>query len=105
MASSISPLSYLDAGSYQSLTSSAGAAGANAAVSASAELQALQQQGDFQQFFNESIAGSLLQPSNGVNSGAAASTLIDNLLEQVLGAYQTQSAPAISHAGSTSFLA
>ncbi|MGA2737397.1 MAG: hypothetical protein ABSG65_08090 [Bryobacteraceae bacterium] len=107
MASATSPLSYLDASAYQSLppaSSSASAAGASAGVSATAELQAMQKQGDFQAFFNESMASALLQPANGVNSGTPATTLIDNLLEQVLGAYQTQSTPDSSTSGSTSVL-
>jgi len=94
MASSISPLSYLNASPYQSLTptsSSTSAAGASTGVSATAELQALQKQGDFQSFMNDSLAAALLQPATGVSSGTAANTLINNMLQQVLGAYQTQS--------------
>src|ERR1022692_1667135 len=105
MASSISPLSYLDASPYQSLTplsSSASAAGASTGVSATAELQALQKQGDFQSFMNDSMAAALLQPADGTNSGTAANTLISNMLQQVLGAYQTQSSQGSSTAGSTS---
>jgi len=85
----------LDASAYQSLppvSSAANAAGASAGVSATAELQALQKQGDFQSFFNDSIAVALLQPADGISSGTAANTLVDNMLQQVLGAYQTQSA-------------
>ncbi|HUE23956.1 MAG TPA: hypothetical protein VMQ86_19915 [Bryobacteraceae bacterium] len=107
MASSISPLSYLDASAYQSLppsSSAASAAGASARVSATAELQAMQKQGDFQSFFNESMASTLLQPADGINSGTPATTLINNLLEQVMGAYQTQSAPGAQTSGSTSVL-
>ncbi len=84
MASSISPLSYLDASAYQSLppaSSSAAVAGASAGVSATAELQALQKQGDFQAFLNQSMGSALLQlPIDGVNSGTPANTLINNLL-------------------------
>jgi hypothetical protein len=93
MASSISPLSYLDSSAYQSLpptSSSASAAGASAGVSATAEVQALQKQGNFQSFFNDSIAAALLEPADGVSGGMAANTLIDNMLQQVLGAYQAQ---------------
>src|SRR6202167_276436 len=107
MASSISPLSYLDASAYQSLppvSSSASAAGASAGVGATAELQAMQKQGDFQAFFNESMVSTLLQPADGVNSGTPATTLINNMLEQVLGAYQTQSAPGSTNSGGTSVL-
>jgi hypothetical protein len=103
MASSISPLSYLDASAYQSLTpsSSGSAAGASAAVSPTAQLQALQKQGDFQSFLNDSIAAALLQPVDGGSSGTAANTLINNMLQQVLGAYQTNPGSAGS-TGSTS---
>jgi hypothetical protein len=101
MASSISPLSYLDASAYQSLTplSSASAAGAGPGVSATAELQAMQKQGDFQAFFNDSVAAALLQPADGMNSGTSANTLIDDMLQQVLGAYRTPGAS--SNAGGT----
>ena len=105
MASSISPLSYLDASAYQSLppsSSTASAAGASAGVSATAELQAIQKQGDFQGFMNYSVAAAVLQPANGINSGTATTTLVNNMLQQVLGAYQTQSSPGSSNAGSTS---
>ncbi|MGA3076364.1 MAG: hypothetical protein ABSG56_22055 [Bryobacteraceae bacterium] len=105
MASSISPLSYLDTSAYQSLpptSSTASAAGASAGVSATAEVQALQQQGNFQAFLSDSMAAALLQPADGASSGTAANTLIDNMLQQVLGAYQTQSAS--SNAGGTSVL-
>jgi hypothetical protein len=102
MASSISPLSYLDASAYQSLppaSSSAAVAGASAGVSATAELQALQKQGDFQAFLNQSIGSAPLQPADGVNSGTPANTLINNLLTQVLAAYQTQASPGSASAG------
>jgi len=95
----------LDTSAYQSLpptSSTASAAGASAGVSATAELQALEQQGDFQEFFNNSMAAALLQPADGASSGTAANTLIDNMLQQVLGAYQTQSTPGSSNAGATS---
>ena len=94
MASSISSLSYLDTSAYQSLppvSSSANAAGASAGVSATAELQAIQQSGGgLQSFFNDSMAAALLQPASGINSGTATSTLVSNMLQQVLGAYQAQ---------------
>lgn len=93
MASSISPLSYLDTSAYQSLpptTSSASAAGASTGISPTAQLQALQKQGNFQSFLNNSIAVAVLQPIDGASSGEAANTLINNMLQQVLGAYQTK---------------
>ena len=99
MASSISPLSYLDTSAYQSLpptSSTASAAGASAGVSATAELQAMQHQGNFQAFLSDSVGAALLQPADGASSGTAANTLIDNMLQQVLGAYQTQGASSNS---------
>jgi len=95
MASSISPLSYLDASPYLSLaptSSAASAAGASTGVSATAELQAMQSQGNLVSFMNDSLAAALLQPADGTSSGTAANTLINNMLQQVLGAYQTPSA-------------
>jgi hypothetical protein len=65
-------------------------------------VQALQQQGNFQAFLSDSMAAALLQPADGASSGTAANTLIDNMLQQVLGAYQTQSAS--SNASGTSVL-
>ncbi len=100
MASSISPLSYLDGSSYQSLnpaSSSATAAGASSPVSATAELQAIQKQGNMQAFFNDSMAVALLQPANGISSGMSSNTLIDNMLQQVLGAYQNQTSALTSN--------
>jgi len=102
MASSISPLSYLNASVYQSLpptSSTANAAGASAGVGATAELQALQKQGNFQAFFSNSLAAALLQPADGMNSGTATTTLVNNMLQQVLGAYQTHGTS--SNAGGT----
>ena len=104
MASSISPLSYLNASPYQSLaptSSAATAAGASAGVSATAELQAIATQGNFKAFLNDSMAAALLQPADGVSTGTDANTLINNMLQQVLGAYQTESAPGSSNAGGT----
>lgn len=105
MASSISPLSYLDANLYQSLapTSSAtSTAGTTAGVSATAEVQALQKEGSFQSFFNDSVAAALLQPADGTNSGIAASTLVSNMLQQVLGAYQSSGTSSNSSGTSVS---
>jgi hypothetical protein len=95
MATSISPLSYLDASSYQSLTPSASATSSSAgsAVSATVEIKALAQQGNFQAFINNSMAAALLQPSDGASSGQSPNTLINNLLQQVLAAYQTSTTP------------
>ncbi|HVN06411.1 MAG TPA: hypothetical protein VMT86_18445 [Bryobacteraceae bacterium] len=92
MASSISPLSYLDPSAYQNLNttlSEASSTGDTNGVSSTAEVQALQSQGSLQSFLNNSLAAALLQPAD-VTSGLASSTLIDNLLQQVLGAYQSQ---------------
>jgi hypothetical protein len=95
MASAISPLSYLDTSIYQSLTpsTSASAAGASSAVSPTAEMQAMAKQGNFQAFINDSMAVALLLPSDGSSTGTDANTLINNMLQQVLGAYQTPTAP------------
>lgn len=59
-------------------------------VSAAAQMKALQKQGDFQSFFNNSVASALLQPADAVNSGTAMSTLVNDMIQQVLGAYKTQ---------------
>jgi hypothetical protein len=93
MASSISALSYLDPAAYQTavLPSAASSTASTNGVSATAELQALQKQGDFQSFFNDSLATALLQPATGIDTGTAMSTLVNNMLQQVLGAYQAQS--------------
>ena len=102
MASSISPLSYLDTSAYQSLppvSSTASASGASAGVSATAELQAIQKQGSLHEFFNDSMGAALLQLSDGISSGTDPNALMDNMLQQVLGAYQT--AATSSNAGGT----
>ena len=92
MASSISALSYLDPAAYSAVLSSpSSSAASGSGVSATAELQALQQQGNFQGFFNDSLAAAVLQPVAGIDSGAAVTTLVNNMLQQVLGAYQQQS--------------
>jgi len=97
MASSISPLSYLNASPYLSLPSTSSTANSpTAGVSATAELQAIEQQGNFQSFLNDSLATALLQPADGATSGTDANTLINNMLQQVLGAYQSQSASSAS---------
>lgn len=93
MASSISSLSYLDPSAYQSPVSTAAttpATAPGAGVSATAEVKAIEQQGNFKSFFNDSLAAALLQPATGVNSGTPATTLINNMLQEVLGAYQAQ---------------
>ncbi len=96
MASAVSSLSYLDPLAYQSAmpstTNRHGASGANpnTAVSATAEVKALQKQGNIQNLLNNSVAAALLQPSSGVDSGTAMSTLVNSMLQQVLGAYRMQ---------------
>jgi hypothetical protein len=103
MASSISPLSYLDTSAYQSLpplSSSASKSGAVAGVSMSAQWQAMQQQGDLSEFLNDSMAVALFQPTGDTTTGASANTLVDNMLQQVLGAYQAPSASSTT--GTTS---
>jgi hypothetical protein len=105
MASSISPLSYLDASPYQSLpplSSSASSSGAVAEVSTLAQWQAMQQQGNLSEFLNDSLAAALLLPTGDSNSGASANTLVDNMLQQVLGAYQAPSASSTTGGTSVS---
>jgi hypothetical protein len=54
------------------------------------QLQALQRQGDLKAFLNNSVAAALLQPTTA--GGSTDSTaLINSMLQQVLGTYQTQS--------------
>ena len=103
MTSSISPLSYLDPSAYQSLTplaaagsaessSVSGSPGQTADNSGLVQLQAMQQQGDLQAYLSNSVAAALLQPT--ASGGPDSATLIDNMLQQVLGAYN--SSPASS---------
>ena len=103
MASSISPLSYLDASPYLSLPPTSSAAkSANTGVSATSEVQALEHQGGFQAFLSDSMATALLQPADSVTTTATdANTLINNMLQQVLGAYQMQSAGAVPNGGTS----
>ena len=113
MASSLNALSYLDPSAYQntapsSTTSAAAITGAGSAstpgagVSATAEIQAIESQGDFQAYLSNSMALALLQPANTTNSTTTDSaTMISNMLQQVLGAYQTQTTPAAPTGSST----
>jgi hypothetical protein len=100
MASSISPVSLLNS-AYQSAgmaspstttASSSDSSSAEGGVSSTAQLTALESQGELKAYLNNSVALAVLQPS-GQASGAApnSTTLINNLLQQVLGAYQAQS--------------
>jgi hypothetical protein len=86
MASSINALSYLNASLYQS---PAPLASSSAGASATADVQALPKPGSFQNFLKDPMAAALLQPATGINSGAAATTLVNNMLQAVLGAYRT----------------
>jgi regulatory protein YycI of two-component signal transduction system YycFG len=103
MASSISPLSYLSTNVYQSLpavTTSGAVSSASSGVSPTAEVKALQQQGNFQNFFNNSLAVALLQPdSSTTSSGTDANSLVNNMVQQVLAAYQTTTAQSNSATG------
>jgi len=113
MASSLNALSYLDPSAYQntapsSTTSAAAITGAGSAstpgagVSATAEIQAIESQGDFQAYLSNSMALALLQPASTTNSTTTDSaTMIGNMLQQVLGAYQSQTAPAAQTGSST----
>jgi len=91
MASSISSLSYVNPIAYQvsPLTSAKSGPVSTSGVSATAELQEVQKQGNLQRFLNNSVAVAVLQP-NAEDTGMAASTLVNNMSQQVLGAYQTQ---------------
>lgn len=97
MASAVSSLSYLDPLAYLAAMPSmtnrnrVNSSNPNAAVSATAEVNALQKQGNIKELLNNSVAAALLQPANGVDSGTAMSTLVNSILQQVLGAYQMQS--------------
>ena len=97
MASSINPLSYLDPAAYQSIApaSSNSSTAQTNGVSATSELQAMEQQGNFQAYMNDSLAAALLQPATETDttSGASSATLIQNMLQQVLGAYQASITP------------
>jgi hypothetical protein len=64
-------------------------------------VQALQKQGSFQAFIDNSVAAALWQP-DGTNNGTAANTLIASMLQQVLGAYQTPGAQDGAATGGTS---
>jgi len=98
MASSISPLSLLTS-AYQSAgvqppaapTVSTTSDTTDNAVSPTSEFSAMEKQGQLQAYLNNSVALDVLQPSGQV-SGAApnSTTLIQNLLQQVLGAYNAQ---------------
>lgn len=109
MASSINALSYLDPTSYQnivpsSVSTTAGSSGSapSTGVSATAEIQAIESQGDFEAYLNNSMALALLQPAGTTDPATTDSaTLISNMLQQVLGAYQTQTMPATPASSST----
>jgi len=116
MAGSINALSYLDPSAYQnvapsSTTSSAAtigaasASGPGAGVSATNEIQAIESQGDFQAYLSNSMALALLQPAGTTDPTTTDSaTLISSMLQQVLGAYQTQAAPTAPAASGVSVL-
>jgi hypothetical protein len=116
MASSLNALSYLDPSAYQNIapsstTATAATTGAGnsstpgAGVSATAEIQAIESQGDFQAYLSNSMALALLQPAGTTDPTTTDSaTLINNMLQQVLGAYQTQAAAAAPAASGVSVL-
>jgi hypothetical protein len=108
MASSINSLSYLDPSAYQNVVPSSGTAGATSGsgptsgVSATDELKAIESQGDFQAYLSSSMAVALLQPAGATDPTTTDSaTLISNMLQQVLGAYQTQTTPAAQTSAGT----
>jgi len=99
MSSAVNPLSYLYTSAYQNtaiLFGNSSAAASTTApttgVSPTGELQAMETSGAFASFLNNSIAVATMEPATGVNSGMSAATLVNNLLQQVLGAYSTPTA-------------
>jgi hypothetical protein len=107
MSTSLNALSYLDPSAYQNIapsstTSAAAIGGAGTTtstpgtgVSATAEIQAIESQGDFQAYLSNSMALALLQPANSTSSTTTDSaTMINSMLQQVMGAYQAQSTAA-----------
>ena len=98
MASSISALSYLDPSAYQSVLPSSvssiltasGASGSISGPDAVQQLQAIARQGDLRAYLNNSVAAALLQPATSGGS-TDANALINSMLQQVLGTYQSQS--------------
>jgi len=86
VASSISPLNSLCASAWPAVATPSSSSGE---VSATAEVQALVKSGNVNALLNDSVAAAILQPANGVNSGAGAATLVNNLLQTVLAAYRT----------------
>src|ERR1700722_18235114 len=105
MASSTNALSYLDPSAYQNIvpssttsasapTAAASGSGPAAGVSATDEIKAMESQGDFQAYLSSSVALALLQTGSSNSSATDSATLISNMLQQVMGAYQTQTTPA-----------
>jgi len=105
VSSAINPLSYLDSAAYQSMapassnSSTASTTAQTNGVSATSELQAMEQQGNFQAYMNDSLAAALLQPATQTDttSGLSSATLIQNMVQQVLGAYQASITPPSSN--------
>ena len=85
MASSVNPLSYSDPSVY--LNPSASSTSQMSANSPAADSPPLNRQTNFQSFMADAIAAARIQPTDGVNSGTAQTTLVNNMLQQVLGAY------------------
>jgi len=97
MASSVSALSYLDPSAYQGAVQPASTTSTGSGGSAQTsdtggliQLQALQQQGELQAFLSNSVAAALLQPTPQTSGSVDSTTLIDSMLQQVLGAYNAQ---------------
>jgi hypothetical protein len=98
MASSVSALSYLDPAAYASTAVPSASTTTESAggVSATAQLQAIQQQGNLNAFLNDSLATAVMQTTAGIDTGTAMTTLVSNMLQQVLGAYHAQSSTSTS---------
>lgn len=98
MASSINALSYLDPSAYQgavqppaTTSTEAGGTAQTTDTGGLLQLQALQRQGELQAFLSNSVAAALLQPTPQTSGSVDSTTLIDSMLQQVLGAYHAQS--------------
>lgn len=96
MATSISALSYFDPSAYQSAAvpsalsgpADTRTSGQTSGPAALAQIQAMRRQGNFQAFLNNSVAAALLQPTT-AGSNVDSTTLVNSMLQQVLGAYQS----------------
>jgi len=101
LASSINALSYVDPSAYQSTAAPSAlsdpadtsASSQTSPPSATMQFQAIERQGALQAFLNNSVAAALLQPTllqpTTAGSNTDSTTLVNCLLQQAIGAYQT----------------